>query len=158
MPIRDQGRALLGKPGLFPRPEGGELSYRLQHRRIAVRGDERQEFSFQQGQGSVTTVEGTIAYELPAVMKIVPTIGGTIGGQFGDAGSIDKPYVFANGKDSYTYWNAGLALAIDKLTLDFRYWDTSIPNSNLALGSTNFCNQDLFGCDGRFVASAKVTF
>lgn len=114
--------------------------------------------SFQQGQGSVTTVEGTIAYELPAVMKIVPTIGGTIGGQFGDAGSIDKPYVFANGKDSYTYWNAGLALAIDKLTLDFRYWDTSIPNSNLALGSTNFCNQDLFGCDGRFVASAKVTF
>jgi uncharacterized protein (TIGR02001 family) len=107
---------------------------------------------YQEGQGAVTTVEGSIAYELPAFMKMVPTIGGTVGGQFGDAGSVKNPYVFANGKDSYMYWNAGLALAIDKLTLDFRYWDTDISNRG------NFCSQDVAGCDGRFVASAKVTF
>ena len=41
-----------------------------------------------------------------------------------------NPYVFANGKDSYMYWNAGLTLGIDKLSLDFRYWDTDIPNTN----------------------------
>lgn len=107
---------------------------------------------YQQGQGSVTTVEGAVAYELPAVMKIVPTLGGTIGGQFGDAGGVKNPYVFANGKDSYMYWNAGLTLAIDKLSVDFRYWDTDISNRG------NFCSQDLFGCDGRFMATAKVTF
>ena len=46
---------------------------------------------FQQGQGSVFTVEGTVGYELPAVMKIVPTVSGTIGGQFGDAGNVNNP-------------------------------------------------------------------
>ena len=107
---------------------------------------------FQQGQGSVTTVEGTAAYELPTMMKVVPTISGTIGGQFGDAGSVKNPYVFANGKDSYMYWNAGLTLGLDKLSIDFRYWDTNISNAG------SFCSQDLFGCDGRFVATAKVTF
>ncbi len=24
----------------------------------------------------------------------------------------------------YTYWNAGLKLAVDKYFMDFRYWDT----------------------------------
>lgn len=113
---------------------------------------------FQQGQGSVTTVEGTIAYELPAFMKVVPTVSALVAGQFGDAGSVKNPYVFANGKDSYMYWNAGVTLAMDKLSLDFRYWDTNIPNTNAAAGTTNFCTADLFGCDGRFVATAKVTF
>lgn len=49
----------------------------------------------------------------------------------------------------YTYWNAGLALAIDKFTLDFRYWDSNG-------GPGDFCGvSDL--CDERFVFSAKVT-
>ena len=120
---------------------------------------------FQSGQGNVTTVEGTVAYELPTIAKVVPTVSGTVGTQIGDAktGTLaangfpaNGAYYFANGKDSYVYWNVGLALGLDKLTLDFRYWDTNIPN-NGTIGN-NFCNQALFGCDGRFVASAKVTF
>jgi uncharacterized protein (TIGR02001 family) len=109
------------------------------------------------GQGFVTTLEGTVAYELPAVMKIVPTISGTLATVMGDANDVKDPFLAANGKDSYLYWNVGLALAIDKLTLDFRYWDTNISNTG-TVAATNFCNQDLFGCDGRFVATAKVTF
>ncbi|MGE0630203.1 MAG: TorF family putative porin [Hyphomicrobiaceae bacterium] len=104
-------------------------------------------------QGLVTTVEGTAGYELPKFYGITPTIGGTLGGVFGDASDASKPFIAANGKDSYMYWNAGLTLGIDKLAIDFRYWDTDISN-----GSTGFCSADLFGCDERFVASAKVTF
>lgn len=107
---------------------------------------------YQQGQGDVYTVEGTAAYELPVFMKMTPTISGTIGGQFGDAGNVKNPYVFANGADSYAYWNAGLTLGIEKLSIDFRYWDTDISNRG------SFCSQDLFACDSRFIASAKVTF
>lgn len=114
--------------------------------------------SFQQGQGSVYTLEGTAAYELPTVAKVVPTLSGTVGSQFGDAGSTTHPYTFANGKDSYVYWNAGLGLAFDKLSVDLRYWDTNIPNTPITAAGTGFCAAQLFGCDGRFVGTVKVTF
>ncbi len=108
------------------------------------------------GQGFVTTVEGTIAYETATFLRMTPTFSATLGSVFGDASDIKDPFVFANGKDSYLYWNAGVTLGIEKLSIDLRYWDTNIPNSG-TIGN-NFCNQSLFGCDGRFVATAKVTF
>lgn len=110
------------------------------------------------GQGFTTTLEGTVAYELPAVMKIVPTVSGTLGSVMGDAKDVKDPFVAANGKDSYMYWNAGVTLGLDKLAIDFRYWDTDIPNVGNQPTSPNFCKGPLFACDSRFVASAKVTF
>lgn len=112
----------------------------------------------QSGQGDVYTFEGTAAYELPTMARIVPTLSGTIGHQIGDARDAQNPFVFANGKDSYTYWNAGLTLGLDKLSVDFRYWDTNIPNLPLTAAGTGFCSAALFGCDSRFVGTAKVTF
>ncbi len=106
-------------------------------------------------QGSVTTVEGTASYELPKIGRIVPTIGGTLGSSFGDARDASSPFTAANGKDSYLYWNAGLTLGLDKLSIDFRYWDTDIPNTGT---NTNWCTGKVFGCDEVFVATAKVTF
>lgn len=56
---------------------------------------------------------------------------------------------FAAGKDSYTYWNAGLALSVEKFTFDFRYWDTDL---NSVAGDT------FFGLDDeRFVFTASIT-
>jgi len=46
------------------------------------------------------------------------------------------------GEKDYTYWNAGLKLAVDKYFMDFRYWDTNIDNTL---------------SDSRFVFSAGVT-
>jgi uncharacterized protein (TIGR02001 family) len=102
--------------------------------------------------GNVWTVEGTAAYELPKFLVFTPSISGTIGYQKGDKAA----YVVAvgNGEDNYTYWNAGLSLAVDKLTLDLRYWDTNISNDGLA---SNFCNGTTLQCDERFVFSAKIT-
>jgi len=99
--------------------------------------------------GSVFTLEGTAGYELPKISGITPTINGTLGWQTGD----DARYalIVANGDDNYLYWNVGLSLAVDKLTLDFRYWDTNISNAG------NFCTGPIFQCDARFVFSAKVT-
>jgi hypothetical protein len=45
--------------------------------------------------------------------------------------------------DDYTYWNAGLALSVEKFTFDFRYWDTNIQDDGLA--------------DERFVFTASIT-
>ena len=114
------------------------------------------------GQGFTQTVEGRIAYELPKIHQIVPTVGGTLGGVFGDAGNVKDPFVSANGKDSYLYWNAGLTLGLDRLSIDFRYWDTNISDSG-RYSSSRFCqgnagSGDILFCDSRYVATAKVTF
>ena len=110
------------------------------------------------GQGFTTTVEGNVAYELPTFLRMTPTLSATLGSVFGDASDVQNRFVFANGKDSYLYWNAGVTFGIEKLSIDLRYWDTNIANNNAVLGTTNFCTSALFGCDSRFVATAKVTF
>jgi uncharacterized protein (TIGR02001 family) len=85
------------------------------------------------------TIEGTAAYELPAVGIFTPTVSGLVGYSEGDGGS----GVFL-GEDDYTYWNVGLALGVEKFTFDFRYWDTNLNNvTGLA--------------DERFVFTASIT-
>lgn len=87
--------------------------------------------------GEIVTYEGQAAYTLPAVGIFTPTIGGVFG------------YVDADDETltaSYAYWNAGLALAVEKFTFDFRYWDTDSDG------------EDFYGdlADERFVFTAKV--
>ena len=81
----------------------------------------------------VFTYEITAGYELPAVGIFTPTISGGVG--YSD---------FEDNDSDYTYWNAGIALAVEKFTFDFRYWDTDITDhEGLA--------------DERFVFTASVT-
>jgi uncharacterized protein (TIGR02001 family) len=84
------------------------------------------------------TIEGSINYTLPAFTvsgaSWVPTIGGILGYSNADT-------VFFRGEKNYTYWNAGMKIAVDKFFMDFRYWDTSI-------------NDDQ--ADARFLFSAGV--
>ncbi len=83
--------------------------------------------------GEYFVYEGNAAYTLPAIGIFTPTIGGVLGYQdHQDDNTLD-----------YTYWNAGLTLAVEKFAFDFRYWDTDIDNSGIA--------------DERFVFTAKVT-
>ena len=113
--------------------------------------------------GATWTIESTAAYELPKFGVFTPTISALLGSQYGDF-DVNKfnagqaTYVQANGKDSYYYWNAGVSLAFDKLTLDFRYWDTNVHNANPVTGTSNFCNGRVFQCDERFVFTAKITY
>lgn len=113
-------------------------------------------------QGEVWTLEGTAAFELPKIGSAVPTISALVGYQVGDFsaakfGAGAATFVTANGADDYVYWNIGLSLAIDKLTLDFRYWDTDIANTSGVTGLSSFCTGATFQCDERFVFTAKVT-
>ena len=118
------------------------------------------------GQGMTEVLEGTAAYELPKIGQVVPTIGGTLGSVFGDARDRKDPFTVANGKDSYLYWNGGITFGLDKLSVDFRYWDTNI-NNRTATGVNGFCTGNgaangtsggVFQCDSRYVATVKVTF
>lgn len=81
------------------------------------------------------TAEGTLSYALPQVGVFTPTLSGLYGWSDAD---LDGWFL---GDTSYTYWNAGLKLGVEKLFFDFRYWDTSIDNE-LA--------------DARFVFSAGI--
>ena len=54
-----------------------------------------------------------------------PSITGVVGYQT----SSDDYYEAWNGFSEYWYWNAGLALAVEKLTFDFRYWGTDASNT-----------------------------
>jgi uncharacterized protein (TIGR02001 family) len=88
--------------------------------------------------GASWTLEGTAAYELPSFHGFTPSISGTVGTIMFDDNASAGP--------DYTYWNAGISLAVDKLTLDFRYWDTDLPASG----------SPIFNADERFVASVKI--
>lgn len=98
--------------------------------------------------GQVWTVEGTAAYTLPTFGPFTPTISGLVGYQ----DSEDAAYVGFNGFDNYVYWNAGLALTVEKLTFDFRYWDTADAENAVSSGLT--CINDY--CGERFVFSATL--
>lgn len=91
------------------------------------------------------TVEGTLGYTLPQVGMFTPTISGTIG----YSEDTDNAGAFSGFTDSYVYWNAGVALAVEKFTFDFRYWDTDLDQipGDLYTGLS----------DSRFVFSLKVT-
>lgn len=107
------------------------------------------------------SIEGTVAYTLPAVGIFTPTVSGQVG--YSDAstnsvyGTSDTAnpntgfFGYWNGDDEYVYWNAGLKLAVEKFTFDFRYWDTDIPAdvANNSLGDKQ--------SDERFFFSAAVT-
>jgi uncharacterized protein (TIGR02001 family) len=83
------------------------------------------------------TVEGGLGYTLPEVRGFTPKISGIYGYSEAENGT-----GWFLGEDDYTYWNAGLNLAIEKWAFDFRYWDTNI-DDGLA--------------DERFVFTAAIT-
>lgn len=91
--------------------------------------------------GEVWTFEGTAAYTFPAIGPVTPTLSALIGSANADRNIFDND-------DSYLYWNIGLALAVDKFTFDFRYWDTDL--------ASGYCNGPAFQCSERFVFSAKI--
>jgi len=100
--------------------------------------------------GSVWTIETLAAWTLPKVSIFTPVVNGVLGWQKGDAKN--GYFVNANGTDDeYYYWNAGLNLAVENISFDFRYWDTNINSDAGGL----ICGRDNL-CDERFVFSAKV--
>lgn len=106
------------------------------------------EYTFETGE--VYVVEGSISYELPSVGPFTPTISalagylksqdGANGGLVFDAAGLD---------DDYWYWNAGLAIAIEKLTFDLRYWDTDVDQSP-AVKAVNGLADERFVFTGTF--------
>ncbi|WP_072376208.1 TorF family putative porin [Hyphomicrobium sp. NDB2Meth4] len=87
--------------------------------------------------GETWTFEGSLAYALPQLWIFSPTVSGLVGHVDADAASFID----------YTYWNAGLSLAVDKITFDLRYWDTDLSKAE-CFGTSK--------CDERFVFSLTV--
>lgn len=106
--------------------------------------------------GTTYTLEGLVGYTLPQVGIFTPTVSATLGSQWG----FDDDYIaygMAWGEDQYLYWNAGLSLTVDKLTLDFRYWDTDLGGASNGNCDSGGSTAGSFECGPSFVASAKVT-
>jgi uncharacterized protein (TIGR02001 family) len=98
--------------------------------------------------GNVWTFEGYTGLTFQQIGVFTPSLTGAIGYQT----SSDDDYTTFNGFGEYWYYNAGLALAVEKLTFDFRYWGTSNASNTVSDGLT--CINGY--CDSRFVFSAKV--
>lgn len=98
--------------------------------------------------GSVWTIEGSASYVFHAVGIFTPALTGQLGVQTG--GDETWKLDFANGDDSYLYWNAGLVLTVGGLSFDFRYWDTNVS------GEGGYCTGAYFQCDAQFVFTTKV--
>jgi uncharacterized protein (TIGR02001 family) len=84
--------------------------------------------------------EGTVAYDLPKFGVFAPQFTGLVGWSDSGTNSV-YPTGYWLGQESYTYWNAGVKVNVDKYFMDFRYSDTTI-DSEFA--------------DSRFVFSAGV--
>lgn len=98
--------------------------------------------------GEVLTVESAASYALPSFGIFTPTLSGTYGSVYGDA---DEGFTAGAGSDDkYNYWNAGVSLAVEKFTFDFRYWDSNVNTASVACADPGLC-------DERFVFSTKVT-
>lgn len=93
------------------------------------------------GSGSVITLEGSAAYTFAAIGPVTPTVSALVGTSMGD--NVDFNNTTFGG--DYVYWNAGLSLAVDKFTFDFRYWDSN--NDFVILNGLT---------DERFVFTAKI--
>jgi len=97
--------------------------------------------------GDVWTSESTASYALPKIWVFDPTISGLLGYQKGD---MSQGFNAGGTDDNYYYWNAGLALAVENITFDFRYWDTDLDPGGL-------CGTAILQCDERFVFSTTVS-
>ena len=84
---------------------------------------------FSEEQGDVFTLESAASYALPKFGIFQPAVSGVWGTVYGDRGDFA---VGTNAKDKYSYWSAGLELAVENLTFDFRYWDTNIRGWGIA--------------------------
>lgn len=100
----------------------------------------------QENAPDVWTIEGGLTYTLATVGIFEPSVSGLIGYTEDSDGT-----GWLYGQNSYTYWNAGLTLAVEKFAMDFRYWDTDA-DQELALTSG-----PQYRTDERFVFTAKVT-
>lgn len=72
--------------------------------------------------GETFTVEGSLGYEFRQVGIFTPSVSGLIG----YTEDMDNLGLFSSFTDDYVYWNAGLSLAVENFTMDFRYWDTDL--------------------------------
>ena len=106
--------------------------------------------------GKVWTIESFASYALPAMGPVATTISGTYGWVRGEDTNPNFFVIIANGDDQYRYWNAGVTFAVDKISLDLRYWDTDIKDDNAALGTAKFCSGKVLQCDETFLATVKV--
>lgn len=86
--------------------------------------------------GDVFTLESAASYALPKVGMFQPAISGVWGTSYGDR---DEGFVFGtNLKDRYSYWSAGLELAVENITFDFRYWDSDVRGGADGLADERF--------------------
>jgi len=106
------------------------------------------EYTFETGE--VYVVEGSISYGLPSVGPFSPSISALAGylkSQDGSNGGL--VFDAAGTDDDYWYWNAGLELAIEKFTIDLRYWDTDVDQAP-AVKAVNGLADERFVLTGTF--------
>lgn len=104
--------------------------------------------------GKVTTLEATFAHAFNEIGKVTPTFSALVGRQWG---SSNASYLanFGNLDNGFTYWNAGMTFALDKWSLDLRYWDSDLKHN---AGGSAFCTGSVFQCGSKVMGAIKYTY
>jgi len=124
---------------------------------------------YQLESGSTWTFEGSFTQTFHKFQALhrewTPSFSATVGYQVNDDNKVrantftSYQTTFGNGDDSYWYWNAGVTFGfLEKWSIDFRYWDTSLKNASVTTPGTSFCRGSTFQCDERFVATLKFAY
>jgi uncharacterized protein (TIGR02001 family) len=114
---------------------------------------------YQLQSGSTWTFEGSFMQTFPKFKALhrewTPSFSALLGYQTNE-GTASYRASYGNLDDSYFYWNAGVSFGfLEKWSIDFRYWDTSLSNNK---GGSTFCNGSTFQCDQRYVATLKFAY
>jgi len=114
---------------------------------------------YQLESGSTWTVETGFTQVLPKFKALhrewSPSVSALVGYQ-GNEGTDSYKLSYGNFDTHYWYWNAGVTFGfLEKWSLDFRYWDTSLSDNK---GGSGYCKGPVFQCDERFVGTLKFTF
>lgn len=93
------------------------------------------EYTFEAGESH--TIEGNFSISLPKFWVFDPSISGAVGYFESEIGSQpgdrNGPDLDGDGdpdlQESITYWNVGLALTVEAITFDMRYWGSDIESA-----------------------------
>jgi uncharacterized protein (TIGR02001 family) len=100
--------------------------------------------------GASYTIEGTVSKPIYKYGPLDFALSGTVGGVFYEKDFLPQSVTPLN---DYVYYNVGLTTTYkEKISLDLRYWDTSLDKNDAPCGTSTF------QCGSVFVATAKVSF
>lgn len=105
--------------------------------------------------GPTVTLEGTASKPITKIEGVDISASGTIGHVFFEDSIAHAGTIYATANNDYTYGNIGLTGTVGALSLDLRWWDTSLSAGQSPCGANG---SSVFQCGSAFAGTFKLAF